>query len=58
MRKKSNDSLSNPTRILVSVGLAFFATIVGKNNMSELWFHWCMLSTTEWENCDHEKGDA
>ena len=45
MRKK-NDSLSNyisfisvPTRILVLGDLAFFATIVGENNMSGYWCH-------------------
>ena len=26
--------------------------------MSGHWYHWCMLSPTEWENCDYEKGDA
>ena len=26
--------------------------------MSEYWCHWCMLSPTEWETCDDEKGDA
>ena len=46
-----------PTRILISGDLAFFATIVGKNNMSGHWCHWCMLSPPEWENCDHEKGN-
>ena len=25
--------------------------------MSGKWYHWCMLSPAEWENCDHEKGD-
>ena len=25
--------------------------------MSRHWCHWCMLSPSEWENCDHEKGD-
>ena len=62
--KKDNELLTNyiscisiPTRILISGDLAFFATIVGKNNMSGHWCHWCMLSPSEWENCDHEKGD-
>ena len=64
MKKKDNESLTNyiscisiPTRKLISGGLAFFATIVGKNNMPEHWCHWCMLPPSEWENCDHEKGD-
>ena len=25
--------------------------------MSGKWYHWCMLSPAEWENCDHEKDD-
>ena len=25
--------------------------------MSGHWCHWCMLSPSEWGNCDHEKGD-
>ena len=28
-------------RILISGGLAFFATVVGKVNMSSCWCHWC-----------------
>ena len=62
--RKDTESLTNyrsyvivPIRILISGDLAFFATIVGKNNMSGHWCHWCMLSPSEWENCDHEKGD-
>ena len=61
---KDNESLNNyisyisiPTRILISGDLVFFATIVGKNNMSGHWCHWCMLSPLEWENCDHDKGN-
>ena len=64
-KEHNNDSFSNytsfisvPTRILVSGDLAFFATIVGENNISGHWCHWCMLSATEWGNCDHEKGDT
>ena len=62
--EKDNDSLSNyvshvsiPLRILISGDLAFFATVVGKKNMSGKWCHWCNLSVAEWEDCDHEKGD-
>ena len=36
---------------------SFFASIVGKNNMSGHWCHWYMLSPSEWENCDNEKGN-
>ena len=42
---------------MISGDLAFFATVVGKKNMSGKWCHWCKLSPAEWENCDHEKGD-
>ena len=33
------------TRLLISRDLAFFATVVGKVNMSGCWCHWCNLST-------------
>ena len=61
--KKDNDSLSNyisyvsvPFKNLIYGDLAFCSSCWQKN-MSEKWYHWCMLSPAEWENCDHEKGD-
>ena len=32
-------------RILISGDLVFFATVIGKVNMSGCWCHWCNLST-------------
>ena len=37
-----------PTRILISSDLAFFATVVGKINMSGCWCHQCILSAKGW----------
>ena len=34
-----------------------FCSSCWQKNMSGKWYHWCMLSPAEWENCDHEKGD-
>ena len=44
--KKSsfNKIIQIPTRILISGGLAFFVTVVGKVNISSCWCHWCNLS--------------
>ena len=42
----------------MSGDLSFFVTILGKNNMSGYWCHWCMLFVIEWESCDHIKGEA
>ena len=39
-----NKIIQIPTRILISGGLAFFVTVVGKVNMSGCWCHWCNLS--------------
>ena len=44
------------TRLLISGDLAYFATIVGKVNMSGCWCHWCNLSPQEWSNKSHTKG--
>ena len=44
------------TRLLISGDLAYFATIVGKVNMSGCWCHWCNLSPLEWSNKSHTKG--
>ena len=44
------------TRLLISGDLAYFATIVGKVNMSGNWCHWCNLSPLEWSNKSHTKG--
>ena len=44
------------TRLLISGDLAFFATVVGKVNMSGCWCHWCNLSAKEWSDKSHIKG--
>ena len=44
------------TRLLISGDLAYFATIVGKVNMSGCWCHWCNLSAKEWSDKSHIKG--
>ena len=61
--EKDNDLLSNyvsyvsaPLRILISGDLTFLQQLLA-NKMSGKWYHWCMLSSAELENCDHEKGD-
>ena len=59
--KDINKSLFNKiiqikTRILISGDLAFFATSVGKVNMSGCWCHWCNLSAKEWSDKTHTKG--
>ena len=43
------------TRLLISVDLAFFTTVVGKVNRSSCWWHWYNLSPFDWENISHEK---
>ena len=46
------------TRLLISVDLAFFATVVGKVNMSGCLCHWCNLSPKEWSDKSHIKSDV
>ena len=43
------------TRILISDDLAFFATVVGKSNMSGCWCYWYNLSANEWSEKLHKK---
>ena len=44
------------TRLLISGDLAFFATVVGKVDMSGCWCHWCNLSAKEWSDKSYIKG--
>ena len=44
------------TRLLISGDLAFFATVVGKVNMSGRWCYWCNLSAKEWSDKSYIKG--
>ena len=62
-KNKNYDLLSNyvsyvsaPLNFLISGDLTFLQHLLAKK-MSGKWYHWCMLSPAEWENCDHEKGD-
>ena len=41
------------TRLLISGDLSFFATVVGKVNMSGCWCHWCNLSAKECSDRSH-----
>ena len=50
-----NNIIQIPTRILISGDLAFFATVVGKVNISDCWCHWCNLSIKEWSDKAHAK---
>lgn len=43
-------------RIFVTGDLAFYATVLGKINMSGFWCTWCNLRVAEWEKLDHERG--
>ena len=51
-----NKIIQIKTRFLISRDLAFFATVVGKVNMSGCWCHWCTLSAKGWSNRSHTKG--
>ena len=44
------------THILISSDLVFFATVVGKVNMSGCRYNWCNLSAKEWSEKPHAKG--
>jgi hypothetical protein len=37
--------------------LAFYSTILGKENMSGAWCYMCHLAHQAWQKLDHEKGD-
>ena len=43
-------------RAFISGDLAFFATILGKPNMSPVWCNWCMLSKQAWTVQGHDPG--
>ena len=49
--------MSISLRILISGDLAFFATVVDKKIRLENDVISILLSSAEWEDCDHEKGD-
>ena len=41
----------------VAGDLSFFATILGKENMSGTWCTWCMLSKAQWNETEHLPGE-
>jgi hypothetical protein len=45
------------TRTLIAGDLAFYATILGKENMSSVWCTWCKLSKSAWALPDHNLGE-
>ena len=50
-----NNIIQIPTCILISGDLVFFATVVGKVNMSDYQVDWCNLSAREWSDKSHAK---
>jgi len=51
----NDDFISLNTRTFIAGDLAFFSLILGKENWSSKWCHWCMLSPKEWAIDGHEK---
>ena len=45
-------------RLRVTGDLAFYASLLGKVNMSGNWCIWCKLSHNEWSSPNHKDGDA
>jgi len=45
------------SRTFIAGDLAFFAVILGKENMSGSWCNWCKLSPKGWSKFGHEKGE-
>ena len=43
---------------LIAGDLAFFPTMLGKENMSSVWCTWCKLSKTEWARTGHNLGEC
>jgi hypothetical protein len=44
-------------RPFIAGDLAFFATVLGKENMSTTWCTWCKLSKSQWSPEGHLKGE-
>mmetsp|Transcript_16263 Transcript_16263/g.23224 ORF Transcript_16263/g.23224 Transcript_16263/m.23224 type:complete len:125 (+) Transcript_16263:1330-1704(+) len=45
------------SRTFIAGDLAFFAVILGKENMLGSWCNWCKLSQKGWSKFGHEKGE-
>jgi hypothetical protein len=54
--QNNNTFLSFSIRSFITGDLAFFATILGKENMSAQWCTWCQLSKKEWKCVGHATG--
>jgi hypothetical protein len=55
--QENNNFISFHVRTFITGDLAFFATILGKENMSTQWCTWCKLSRVEWSNPNHVRGE-
>ena len=55
-KSRFNKIIQIQIRVLISGDLAFFATVVGKVNMSGYWYHWSNLSAQEQSDKSHAKG--
>jgi len=54
--QNNNTFLSFSIRSFITGDLAFFATILGKENMSPQWCTWYQLSKMEWKCVGHATG--
>ncbi len=46
--------ISLPINVLRTGDLAFFLTLLGKENMSTAWCPWCILSKAQWNVNNHQ----
>ncbi len=51
-------SLSFSAIVFITGDLAFYQTILGKENMATCWCTWCMLSPKEWSVPGHASGES
>jgi hypothetical protein len=51
-------SLTFSTRVFITGDLAFYQTMLGKENMATCWCTWCMLSPKEWAVPGHASGES
>jgi hypothetical protein len=55
--QENNNFISFHVRTFITGDLAFFAIILGKENMSTQWCTWCKLSRVKWSNPNHVRGE-
>jgi hypothetical protein len=55
--QENNNFISFHVWSFITGDLAFFATILGKENMSTKWCTWCKLFRVEWSNPNHVRGE-